>query len=25
MKDGEVIENGGYKALLELDGAFASM
>ena len=25
MKDGQVIENGGYKALLEQDGAFASM
>ena len=25
MKDGSVIENGGYKALLEQDGAFASM
>jgi len=25
MKDGQVIENGGYKALLDQDGAFASM
>lgn len=25
MKDGEVIENGAYKELLEKDGAFATM